>query len=103
MKRGTLVAVAVLLTLMLVYPAVTVSAGTPRPRDIPTIMIITPQSGDTPAFSGDDGSGDADDLAGIKNTKKMPDGSPGISGYVIRLALSAQMWRQYFFGLGLYR
>jgi hypothetical protein len=91
-----------ILALVLVYPAATPSAATPGSRDVPTIQIITPHSGDeTVANSGDDG--DADDLAGMKNRREKPVGGLFPTENVIQARLAIKVWQMYFFGLGLHR
>lgn len=102
MRRATILIAVAVLALVLVYPAATPSAGSPGSRDLPTIQIITPQSGDgSLANSGDEG--DADDLAGLKSRRDKPTGSSVQSEFAIQARLAAKVWRMHFFVLGLYR
>ncbi|UCG52544.1 MAG: hypothetical protein JSW58_03060 [Candidatus Latescibacterota bacterium] len=102
MKRAWLTLVAVM-ALVLVYPTTMPSAKSPGAQDTPTIHIITPQSGDNPAFSGEGDDGDADDLAGRQNKKTKPNGVSIDTGVQIQARLAAQIWRMYFFTFRLYR
>jgi hypothetical protein len=101
MKRALLLLVAVI-ALTLVYPTTT-PAATPGEKDsLPTMEIITPRAGDDISYSDDGDEGDADDLAGLKDKKRKPDGSAP-SGFEIRLRSWAEVWRMYFFTFRLYR
>jgi hypothetical protein len=104
MKRATVLLFAAVMALVLVYPASTLFAAPPALQDIPTPQIITPQVGaDQPAFTGDEESGDADDIAGYKERKDKPTGTSGGFGGGIQIRLAYEFWRIYFFGVTLFR
>lgn len=67
------------------------------------MQIITPQDAGTPAFTGDDNGGDADDLAGVKDRRSKPLGAPGASDSLIRARLAFEVWRMYFFAFNVCR
>ncbi len=92
------------MALVLVYPASTLFATPPTLQDIPTPQIITPQTGiDGPVYSGEEDGGDADDIAGYKERKDKPVGSPVGFDSGIQLRLAYEFWRIYFFGVTLFR
>jgi hypothetical protein len=104
MTRAAVVGVIAVLALMLVYPATTPSARAPVAQDTPTTYTITPwDGGDTPAFTGDDNGGDADDLAGMKERKGKPAGTLDESDFMIQARLAFRVWWMYFVALELGR
>jgi len=100
MKRAVLLLIAVI-ALMLVYPTTTPAAPPDVKDTSPVMEIMTPRAGDEIAHSGDGDDGDADDLAGLKDKKRKPDGSAPSD--IIRLRSWAEVWRMYFFTFRLYR
>ena len=65
------------------------------------MQIITPRSGGgNPANSGEDG--DADDLAGAKDSKRHPTGAPVLEDMATQSRLAVKVWRLYFFTFRLY-
>ena len=87
---------------MLVYPTAT-PAATPGKQDSPAMGVVTPRGGDDIAYTGDGDDGDADDLAGLKDKKRTPDGTVTSDFEMVRLRSWAEVWRMYFVTFRLYR